>query len=109
MSRDCNKCEEPILDGNAIDCDGKFIRQGCVILDKNTYLEIQEGDRLTDLIEEIVRRFKALSLALGKRVDYYTLYEEGNFYINDADAGANGIQLGKPYIDVNGFLRVRIS
>ena len=109
MSRECNKCNDPELDENAIDCNGEFVRQGCVILEKNTYLEIQEGDRLTDLIAKIVTRFKAIVLSLGRKVDYYTLYEEGNFYQNDIDAGNNGVALGKPYIDVNGFLRVRIS
>lgn len=106
--RICNQCDEPRLDENAIDCDGQYFPAGCVILDKNTYLEIQEGDRLTDLLSVLTLRFKAISRALNRKLDVTSLYEEGNFYVDDAAAALGGVGIGEVYINTDGFLKVRM-
>lgn len=109
MRRECNKgCSEPKVNNDGIDCDGEFIGDNCVVMSENSYMQVTGGDRLSKFVITIANRFKAIVQALNKRIDYDTLYSNGNFYINDTDAASNGVQLGKPYIDVNGFVRVRI-
>lgn len=107
--RVCNSCGDPELDESAIDCEGEYYPAGCVILEKNTYLGIVQGDRLTNLIDIISRRFKAISRALSGKLDYRDLYDSGDLYIDDADASLNGVQKGEPYIDTIGHLRIRIN
>lgn len=109
MGRDCKKgCKDPETINDAIECDGVFTAQDCVYLKEHPYLEITAGDKLGKLIDVITSRFKSIARSLNRKVDYYTLYKDNNFYANDADASAGGVNLGEPYIDINGFLRVRI-
>jgi len=100
MARECYKGCDPETDETGIECDGDFIGQNCVVLEQNTYFDIVEGDRLTQLIIKIGVKLQNL---FSNKVD--TNLTE---YADDAAAAIGGVSVGNNYVDPNGFVRQRL-
>lgn len=100
MPRECYKGCDPETDETGIDCNGEFISEECVVLAQNTYLNIPLGARLSNLITNIVLKFK--SLDVGK------IDKNLNTYSSDALAGAGGVQIGSYYLTTDGFVKKRL-
>lgn len=107
--RDCMKGCDPQVDNSSIHCDGNFVGQECVILNANPYLEINAGEGLGALIKSISRRLKSIVQTLRNKIDYKYLYEEDMIFVDDIEAGNAGVAVGSPYIDTNGFVRIRLN
>lgn len=102
--RNCYKKCEPEVDNTGILCDGDFVSQECVVLNKNPYFGIVEGDFLTKFINIVQQKFKSITIALSRKIDYSTL----ETFANDADAAQGGILVGKPYKTIDGFVKIRV-
>ena len=100
MPRECYKGCDPETDETGIECDGQFVGQDCVVLEQNTYLNISVGQRLSNLITNIVLKFQSIDAGkIDKNLDTYA---------SDALAGAGGVQIGSYYLTTDGFVKKRL-
>jgi hypothetical protein len=104
MPRECYKGCDPETDETGIDCDGNFIGEGCVVLEQNTYLDITEGDRLTDFILKVVTKFQGITTALGTKFD-----KDLPVWFDEAEALDEGMQVGDYFVNSDGFVKRILS
>lgn len=100
MPRECYKGCDPETDETGIDCDGNFMPESCVVLNQNTYLDLVQGDRLTDLISKIVLKFQGITISLGTKID-----KDLSVYADETEALADGLETGDYYVNTDGFVK----
>lgn len=105
MARHCRKDCNPEVDNSGIKCDGDFVSEDCVVLNKNVYFGILDGDFLSKFIITLTQRIKNIWVALGRKIDYTTLQT----FVDDADAALGGVSIGSPYVTVGGFVKIRMA
>lgn len=100
MPRECYKGCDPTTDETGIECDGNFMSESCVVLNQNTYLEILQGDRLTNLISKIVLKFQSIYTALGTKID-----KNLTVYADETEAISDGLVAGDYFVTSDGFVK----
>jgi hypothetical protein len=102
-SIDCNNVTIPTVDESAIECS-EFVSTNCIKTPQAyTYLGISNLETLTSVITKIINKFKTVNDKFKHTIDLTDL----NIYADDTAAGTAGIVTGKPYIDTQGFLRIK--
>lgn len=100
--KDCTRGCDPQTDDTAIECDGNFTAEECVILKAYPYLNISEGDSLSTLHQMLILKLKSLTNQIGSWNSLVTAD-------NDSQAQTLGVLIGKPYVTSNGFVKIRLS
>lgn len=100
--KDCTKGCNPQTDDTAIECDGNFTAEECVILNAYPYLNISEGDSLSTLHQMLILKLKSLT-------NLISLWSNLQTADDDAEAQALGVLIGNPYTTSDGFVKIRLS
>lgn len=99
----CTNCD-PETDETAINCNGEFLSEDCIVLKPNSYLGILSGDYLSKLILKITSKFKSLDQKFNTTLNLVGL----PVFENDAAAGMGGLTAGKAYRTSTGQLMVKL-
>lgn len=99
----CTDCD-PQTDETAINCNGEFLSEDCIILKPNSFMGILGGDYLSKLILKITSRFKSIEQKFSTTLTLTGL----PVYENDAAAGIGGLTAGKAYRTSTGQLMVKL-
>lgn len=101
MGKDCFKGCKPETDESLLPCNGSFVTEDCVLVDRQPYLGISEVSSLGALIKIVVQRIRALTNAQG-------VWNNLQVFVDDETAEDGGILIGKPYVTPDGFVRIRM-
>lgn len=103
-STNCREITKPAVDNSSIECSS-LLSSECVVTKKAyTFFGISIGETLTSSLDKIMLKMKVINQQFSKTIDLTAL----PIYIDDADAATAGLLPGKPYLDTNGFLRVKL-
>lgn len=100
--RECNNGCNPQTDDTAIECDGNFTTEECVILDAYPYLNITDGDSLSTFHLALIMKLKSLTEQIGIWNNLITA-------IDDLEAQSLGVLVGNPYVTPSGIVKIRLT
>ncbi len=103
-STNCREITKPAVDNSSIECSSLMSSDCVVTKNAYTFFGISIGETITSAISKIMLKLQVINQQFTKTIDITSL----PVYADDAAAATAGLLSGKPYLDTNGFLRIKL-